>query len=400
MKRSKSVIAIVVTTFLLSTNTSVAAPKKISLQTGSVLPAPVGAESFLQSGKNSIFLSNRTNQTLDVSLNAIDISGTTAWEQVIDSGNHEVAAALTLDPSGNIWIAGNSAPLLLVESSTPMVGIDNPDAVSLEDITEIRSDLNQLTIWKVAATGELLATYLYPMVTVPTVSAIAATTSGLSIVGTLDSKPFVINMSNVGTFSKVMSIGTSKTVINSLVRQSDGSSFLFGSSAETLGGKETAGKRDGVLIKLSKSGAISTVVRSSANGAVRSWNSATQTNLLSGHVIVGKKTEVAITKFTNNFQPSWTARYPGTGSSIAVSGGSNSYLAFTTRSAIPGINLWKPTTPSLILLTFDAKGVVKAAHAFPGLVTPINLQISRERGVIGLASSSDGAISIFTQVSR
>jgi hypothetical protein len=115
---------------------------------------------------------------------------------------------------------------------------------------------------------------------------------------------------------------------------------------------------------------------------------------------VGKKTEVAITKFTNNFQPSWTARYPGTGSSIAVSGGSNSYLAFTTRSAIPGINLWKPTTPSLILLTFDGKGVVKAAHAFPGLVTPINLQISRERGVIGLASSSDGAISIFTLVSR
>jgi hypothetical protein len=400
MKRSKSVIAIVVTTFLLSTNTSVAAPKKISLQTGSVLPAPAGAESFLQSGKNSIFLSNRTNQTLDISLSAIDISGTTAWERVIDSGNHEVAAALALDPSGDIWIAGNSAPLLLVESSTPIVGIDNPDAVSLEDITEIRSDLNQLTIWKVAATGELLATYLYSMVTVPTVSAISATTSGLSIVGTLDSKPFLINMSNAGTFSKVMSIGTSKTVINSLVRQSDGSSFLFGSSTETLGGKKTAGKRDGVLIKLSKSGAISTVVRSSANGAVRSWNSATQTNLLSGHVIVGKKTEVAITKFTNNFQPSWTARYPGTGSSIAVSGGSNSYLAFTTRSAIPGINLWKPTTPSLILLTFDGKGVVKAAHAFPGLVTPINLQISRERGVIGLASSSDGAISIFTLVSR
>ena len=400
MKRSKSVVAIVVTLFLLSSSTSFAAPKKIALQTGSVLPAPVGAESFVQSGKNAIFLSNTANQTSDILLQAIDISGTAAWELIIDSGNHEVATAIALGPAGDIWIAGNSAPLLLVESSTPIVGIENPDGVSLEDINEIRADLNQLTIWNVAPTGELLATYLYPMVKVPTISAISATTSGLSIAGSLDSKPFLINMSNAGAFSKVISIGTAKTIINSVVRQSDGSSFLFGSSAETLGGKKVAGKRDGVLIKLSKSGAITTVVRSSANGAVRSWNSATQTNLLSGHVIINKVTEVAITKFSSNFQPSWTARYPGTGSSIVVSGGANSYLAFTTRSVIPGVNLWKPTAPSLLVLTFDGKGVIKAAHAFPGLVTPINLQFSRERGVIGLASSSDGAISIFTLVSR
>ncbi|CAB4536152.1 MAG: hypothetical protein F2602_01540 [Actinobacteria bacterium] len=400
MKRSKSVVAIVVTLFLLSSGTSYAAPKKITLQTGSVLPAPISAESFLQSGKNAVFLSNTVNQTLDISLQAIDITGSISWERTIDSGNNEVATTFTLDTLGNFWIGGNSAPILMVESSTVILGADNPDGVSLEDISEIRADLNQLTIWNVSPTGELLATYIYPMVKVPTISAISATTSGISIVGSLDSKPFLMNMSNTGTFSKVVNVGTSKTTINSVVRQSDGSSFLFGSSAETLGGKKVAGKRDGILIKLSKSGAITTVVRSSANGAVRSWNSATPSNLLSGQVIAGKTSEVAITKFSNNFAPSWTARFPGTGSSIVVTNGANSYLAFTTRSAIPGINLWKPTTPSLLVLTFDGKGVIKAAHAFPGLVTPINLQFSRERGVVGLASSSDGTISIFTLVSR
>lgn len=400
MKRSKSLLVIVIASVLLGTGTSVAAPKKIVLQTGSVLPAPIGAEGFLQSGKNSIFLSNTFNQTSDVSLQAIDISGAIAWERVIDSGANEVASAFNLDLLGNIWIAGNSAPLLFVDTPTPVVGIENPDSVSVEDINAIRADLNQLTIWNLAPTGELIATYIYPMVKVPTISAISANTTGISVVGSMDAKPFLINMSNTGTFSKVFTIGTSKTIINSLVRQSDGSSFLFGSSAETLGGKKVAGKRDGVLIKLSKNGAITSVVRSSANGAVRSWNSATSGNLLSGQVIAGKTSEVAITKFNNNFQPSWTARFPSTGSSLAVSGGNNSYLAFTTRSAIPGINLWKPTSPSLLILTFDGKGEVKAAHAFPGLVTPINLQFSRERGVIGLASSSDGAISIFTLVSR
>lgn len=400
MKRNKSVAAFAVAIFFFSTDVTQAAPKKISLQTGSIFPAPVSAESFLQSGNNSLFLSNSESKTSDITIKAIDISGASVWERVIDSGSHEIATAFSSDQAGIIWVAGNSAPLLPAETSTSVAGIDNPDGVSLEDINKIRRDLNQLTIWKLSPTGELLATYLSPMVTVPIISAISATSSGISIVGSMDAKPFLVNMSNTGIFAKVITFGTAKTIINSVARQSDGSSFLFGSSAETLGGKKLAGKRDGILLKISKSGLITLVVRSSANGAVRSWNSGNQVNLLSGHVIAGKVTEVAITKFNSNFAPNWTARFPSTGASIAVSDGSNSYLAFTTRSAVPGINLWKPTSPSLLLLTFDGKGVLKAAHAFPGLVTPINLQFSRERGVIGLASSSDGAISIFTLVSR
>lgn len=400
MKRSKAVIAIVIAILLVSPSLSSAAPKKISLQTGSIFPAPIGTESFLQSGNNSLFLSNSESRTADITIKAIDITGAIAWERVIDSGSDEIASTFGLDPAGNIWVAGNSAPVLAIETTTPIVGVDNPDGVSIEDINDVRADLNQLTVWKLSSTGEIQATYINAMVAVPVITAISATASGVSIVGSMETAPFIINLSNTGTFSKVIAFGTTKTVINSVARQSDGSSFLFGSSAETLGGKKVAGKRDGVLIKISKSGAITSVVRSSANGAVRSWNSGNQANLLSGHVIAGKVTEVAITKFNNSFAPTWTARFPGTGASIAVTGGNNSYLAFTTRSAIPGVNLWKPTSPSLLLLTFDGKGVLKAAHAFPGLVTPINLQFTRERGVIGLASSSDGAISIFTLVSR
>jgi len=400
MKRSKAVSAIVIAALLFSPSLSSAAPKKISLQTGSIFPAPIDTESFLQSGNNSLFLSNSESRTADITIKAIDITGASAWERVIDSGSDEIASTFGLDPAGNIWVAGNSALLSSIETTTPIVGVDNPDGVSLEDVNDIRADLNQLTVWKLSSTGELQATYINAMVAVPVVTAISATSSGVSIVGAMESAPFIINLSNTGTFSKVIAFGTAKTVINSVARQSDGSSFLFGSSAESLGGKKVAGKRDGVLIKISKSGAITSVVRSSANGAVRSWNSGNQANLLSGHVIAGKVTEVAITKFNNSFAPTWTARFPGTGASIAVTEGNNSYLAFTTRSAIPGVNLWKPTSPSLLLLTFDGKGVLKAAHAFPGLVTPINLQFTRERGVIGLASSSDGAISIFTLVSR
>lgn len=385
---------------LAGTQSSPAAPKRVNLQTGSVLPAPAGSEAFLQSGPNSIFLSNTISNTADINLQAIGVSGTVSWTLKIDSGSDEIASAISLDPQGNIWVGGSSAPLSKSESSTLIAGADNPDGVSLDGIAGTRADMNQLAIWKISPQGELLATFVKAFKSIPEVSALSANSTGLSIVGTLESKGFLISLNSSGVFGKRITIGNGKSAINSVIRQRDGGSFLFGSSAETLGGKAVAGKRDGILMKVSTSGAISSVVRSSASGAVRSWNTADATTLLSGHVITGRVTEVAITKFTNNFAPSWTARYPSTGSSIAISGGGNSYLAFTSRSAIPNVNLWKPTTPGLIVLTFNNKGIITAAHTFPGVVTPINLQFTRERGVIGLGASADGSVSIFTLSSR
>jgi len=65
-----------------------------------------------------------------------------------------------------------------------------------------------------------------------------------------------------------------------------------------------------------------------------------------------------------------------------------------------GVSGFKPLVPTLVVLTFDSKGVLKAATALPGLITPLSLQYSAGRGVVGLASSSDGTVSIFTLVSR
>ena len=195
-------------------------------------------------------------------------------------------------------------------------------------------------------------------------------------------------------------IGTSKTELNAVARNSDGTISLFGSSAETLAGKKVAGIRDGVLIKLSKSGAIASLVRSSVLKGSRSWISGDATNLLSGPVITGKNIETAITKFNSAFAPTWTLRIPSVGPSATLSANGNSYLALTSRAAITGISGWKPSQPSLLVITFDSKGVIKAATALPGLVNPISLHYSSTRGVTGLASAADGTVSIFTLVSR
>lgn len=385
---------------LLIAPSAEAAPKSVAVQLGSIYSAPLGTEIFLLSGKNSIFISNPTQKSTDIQVTANDASGLLVWQRAIDSGVDEVATAATVDPQGNIWLAGSAALPSAVETPTSLVGIDNPDQVNVDVAPSLRNDMNQIALWKISSAGEILATYLAPQKSVPAVTAISATNSGISLIGSIDNKPFLLTATTSGVFGKVLAIGTSKTELNAVARNSDGTTSIFGSSAETLSGKKVAGIRDGILLKVSKTGTITSLVRSSALKAARSWVSGDSSNLVSGPVITGQVTESAITKFTTAFSPTWTLRIPSAGPSTTLSANGNSYLALTSRASITGISGWKATSPSLLVITFDSKGQIKAATALPGLVTPLSLQYSATRGVVGLAAASDGNVSIFTLVSR
>lgn len=396
MKRFIAAVAVLV----IALPQAAAAPKSVAIQLGSIYNAPANSEGFLLSGKNSIFFSNLTAKSSDIQITALDASGIQIWQRVIDSGVDEIATAGNVDPQGNIWLAGSAAPKAVIETLTSVIGIDNPDQVNIDAGSALRPDMNQIGLWKVSPTGELIASYTLAQKSVPVIHALATTNSGISIVGALEMKPFLVTATTSGVFGKVQIIGTSKSEFNSVARNSDGSTSIFGSSAEKLSGKNLAGIRDGILLKVSKSGAITSLVRSSAQKAARSWISGDALHLVSGPVITGKVTETAITKFTSTFSPTWTLRIPSTGASTTLTANGNSYLALTSRGPITGITSWKPTQPSLLVLTFDSKGVIKAATALPGLVTPISLQYSAGRGVVGLAAASDGTVSIFTLVSR
>jgi hypothetical protein len=162
-----------------------------------------------------------------------------------------------------------------------------------------------------------------------------------------------------------------------------------------LGGKKLAAKQDGVLIKVSKSGSLTSVVRSSAIKAERSWLSADSNFLLSGYVKVGKKIESAITKFTPTFAPTWTLRVPSAGESLAITAGKTSIAAVNSNAPVTSLIGWKPTKPSLLLIAFDSKGLITAAKGSADLSAPLALTYSKELGVFGLAKASDGAITLF-----
>ena len=380
--------------------TAEAVQKKVAVKKVTTVLSVPGAEMLAVSGSSIITIATVDSQTTDIVLSAVNGAGVSLWQKVIDSGVDEVAMATTVDGAANVWLAGFSSQVKSASTETASVIAENPDAITLEAAEELRGDLNVLTVWKISPAGELLATYTSQYDLPGLINSISVNKSGLSIVGVLSEKPFLQNMSAAGEFSQQASIGTSKTTINTVVRNSDGSSSLFGSSTETLGGKKLAGVRDGVLVRVSKAGAIASVVRSSAIKGDRSWLSADSSLLLSGYVKVGKTTETAITKFTSTFVPTWTIRFASTGQSRAITGAGISYAAMGSKSAIASITGWKPSKAQLLVVVFDAKGVMTSAFGSSELSEPLALAYSKELGIVGLALNADQSPAVFRIAAR
>ena len=389
-------IAIFLALLLVGITPAVAAPKSVALKKLTIVATVAGAEKLVVSGKTIVTVGNSDGPNTNILVTGMDIKGVQLWQKTIDSGVDEVALATAVDPLGNIWVAGASSSIAAPESATAVIQAENPDGVVAEPTTKLRGDLNVLTLWKVSPLGEVIATYASAQQSPPLINAMSVNSSGISLVGQLQDKPFLLSANNTGTFGKLISIGTAKTQLNAVVRHGDGSISVFGSSSETLGGKKLAGVRDGVLIKVAKNGAIASVVRSSAPKADRAWLSADSTLALTGYVKSGKVIESAFTKFTTAFAPTWTLRLPSTGSSLVLSAGNTTYGVIQSNSVVSGVTGWRPTSPALLMLSFDAKGVMTGASGSTDLTDALSLAYSKDLGLVGLAKTSAQSVAIFT----
>ena len=342
---------------LIATPFAHAAPKSITAVEITKVSAVIDHEGVVISNQGIALFSNAEKK---VSLTFLDFAGAEKWNLTLEDRADQIVMAATLDKEGNIWLAGLTAAT--VETATPAATGVNVDNVIVEPVPEVRSDLNALTLWKVSATGTLVTTFSESATAPLLINAISHSASGISILGDRGAGTVLVNVSLAGKFSKAVTIGTAKSSLTSIFRNADGSAQLYGSSAETLGGKARVGTRDGILAKVSKSGSLTNVVRSSANRATRNWQSATSTYFVTGEVKAGGKSESAFTKFNSSFSPVWTLRLPSQSSIAAATGPNGSHYAlFNSTSAIPRVTSWKPTNPTPLVLRFDAKGVITQA---------------------------------------
>ena len=384
----KRCVAFVVLVSLVIAPVSHAAPKKISvkpLQLLTSIGTPEEVSGAVVSGKSIIVFGTKASKAY---ARAIDTTGKELWNLSLDQSAASIATAAAVDAAGDIWITG-ATPLAkgLIAPSPTATPID-PDKAVIPPAVFI-GDLQAVTIWKISATGSLLFTHTLPTSSVLFPTAISVDKSGASIVGIIATSKgnagFLVNSDPVGVFSKLLQIGADSTTSDAIVRHSDGSFTVVGSSSETLAGKKKAGITDGILVKVSKSLKITSVVRSSIAKGKRIWNSASSSLLLAGEVAASNKTETAITKFSTSFVPTWTYRFASTGPALSAS---STQAFFVSTGAVSQLN-WNPKTPTPLLLTFDSKGVITAANSGPtGQKEVLGLLISRELGVLALTSSA------------
>ena len=391
--------ATLLTVSVLVAGTAQAAPKAVLVKKLNLFATTQGAEGLLLSGKTVITYANTEGPNTNILLTGFDATGQQIWQKTLDSGLDEIATAGATDSAGNIWLAGSSSVAAPVDTSTPVVATDNPDAVVVEAPVQIRPDISSITLWKISPVGDQISRFSSAMSTPVLINALSVNSSGVSVVGSMSEKPFVATSTLAGVFTKPVYIGTSKTELNAVARATDGSVNVFGSSSETLGGKKVAGARDGVLIKLSKALKITNVVRSSANKADRSWLSADSSLALTGSVRVGKTVESAITKFTPAFAPTWTQRVVSNGSSyistVANAKLLTTYVAIGSTGQVSGINGWRPTSLSTLLLVIDPKGVTTAAYGAPAIGAPIAIASSKDAGIFTLVRANDQSVAIY-----
>jgi hypothetical protein len=395
----KRFVAFVVLVSLVTAPVSYAAPKKISvkpLQLLATIGTPEEVSGAVVTGKSIIVYGTKASKAY---ARAIDSTGKELWNLSLDQSAASIATAAAVDSAGDIWITGATPLATGLIAPSPTATPFDPDKAVIPPTVFI-GDLQAIALWKVSATGSLLFTYTLPTSSILFPTAISVDKSGTSVVGIIATDKgnagFLVNADPVGVFSKLLQIGANSTTSDAIVRHSDGSFTVVGSSSETLAGKKVAGITDGILIKVSKTLKITSVVRSSIAKGKRIWNSASSSLLLAGEVAASNKTETAITKFSTSFVPTWTYRFASTGPALSAS---STQAFFISTGAVSQLN-WNPKTPTPLLLTFDSKGVITSANSGPtGQKEVLGLLISKELGVLTLTSSAE-SVSIFTLLTR
>lgn len=385
----KRFLSLVVISTLLITPSAFGVTKKPSVKALKLLTNVGNVDEFsglVTSGKTIIVFGNKGERSF---ARALDTSGNELWNIALDGASPSVASAATVDGVGNIWIAGSTSLLRPSATPSPTVSPLNPDKV-VPPTDIFSADLNAFSLWSLNPSTQALVQYSLQLDKPILINAIAIDKAGITAVGTSGA---VITSDLKGNIVKPLYIGTDATNFESVVKNSDGSVTVVGSSSETIAGKKLAGKVDGVIVKVSKAGKLLSVVRSSAPKAARSWNNITTSNLMAGEVITGKKIESAVTKFSNTFVPTWTYRFLSTGTTFASG---STYAMFQSTSGITQLNNWLPKNPQGLLLTFDLKGAITGGYSAPiDQKQTLGLYASKELGLLCITSSAE-SVSIFT----
>jgi hypothetical protein len=360
----RKILALVTAAFMLTMFPALAAPVN-PLPSFKTIPADQDIAGMLV-GDSAVYLFGNTPTGGYVT--AINKDGSQKWQHSFNDLLAFTISAGALDGSGNIWLAGASAPPVAlpggINSSPTAI---NPDGVVIGAEGAMRPDLTELTLWKVSATGEGAGKYQLPLAQPVLPTSISINKSGISIVAWQSAGSLFVSSDLTGKFGKPLRVGKTNTTLDKVVRNSDGTSILLGSSTELFLANKAIGVRDGIILKVDSAPKIVQSIRSGEKGATRNWASATSSLLLGGYLKSKTSSLATITKFAANLKPTWTVRYKATSTAVVANGAAGTYYAAYENN------------DSGTLLALDKNGKVLSAKTFLG--QPISLQFNKNFGL-------------------
>jgi len=317
-------------------------------------------------GDNAIYLFGNTPTGGYVT--ALNKDGSQKWLHSFSDQRAFTISTGAIDSSGEIWLAGASAaPIAIADGASPSPTATNPDGVVIGAEGAIRPDLNNLTLWKVSSAGSGAGRYELPLSAPVLPTSISVNKGGISIVAWQSAGSLFVTSDLTGKFGKPLRVGKTTTTLDKVIRNSDGSSILLGSSTELFLTNKAIGARDGIIVKVDSTPKITQSVRSGEKGAARNWGSATSSLLLGGYLKSKTSALATITKFGVTLKPTWTVRYKATSGAIVANGANAaSYAAYENKG-------------SGTLVTFDKNGKVTATNSFFG--QPIALGFNKFFGL-------------------
>ena len=299
---------------------------------------------------------------------ALNKDGSQKWLHSFSDQRAFTISAGALDASGDIWLAGASAtPIAIAGAASPSPTATNPEGVIIGDEGAIRPDLNNLTLWEVSSAGSGAGRYELPLTAPVLPTSLSVNKSGISIVAWQSAGSMFVMADLLGKFGKPLRVGKTTTTLDKVIRNSDSSSVLLGSSTELFLANKAIGIRDGIIVKVDVTPKIVQSVRSGEKGATRNWASATSSLLLGGYLKSKTSSLATITKFGTTLKPTWTVRYKATSSAVVASGSNaTSYAAYEDKG-------------NGTLVAFDKNGKVTSTNSFLG--QPIAVGFNKSFGL-------------------
>lgn len=204
-------------------------------------------------------IDNPVNNFTTVNLSSYSFNGIKQWDLPINT--EAISGPMSQDKIGNLYLLGATVSTsIITPTPTPTLGSNtiNPDNIQTDPVTTPTNTLNNLIIWKISNSGQLLQTFQLPVGEAVSPKSITSSSTGLTIGASTSNRYFQVSLTNEGLFGPIKYVKQPKSLLlNQEFKSGTNKLRYFPATKSILGIPSWKPKKPApVLVQYSKAGQI------------------------------------------------------------------------------------------------------------------------------------------------